>query len=184
MDDVIFSIDSIHSMFPVVFPRGECKRKSPTILMGKDEEEIQIHSHDHTKQTAFLSRLWPNPVRTGESFLVVKMFSGADKTAHAAASTRQPPLFTSRQRLPVFATSEATTSFLKMDFIWSQTETAHICEASAPLVSSQGYCDTVPCQTSQRSHRSHTHKQKQKTKNNLTGRPTSTVAESFYCLLD
>lgn len=76
------------------------------------------------------------------SFLVVKMFSGADKTAHAAASTRQPPLFTGRQRLPVVATSEATTSFLKMDFTWSQTETAHICEASATLVSSQGCCDT------------------------------------------
>lgn len=112
------------------------------------------------------------------SFLVVKMFSGADKTAHAAASTRQPPLFTSRQRLPVVATSEATTSFLKMDFTWSQTETAHICEVT--VIRQQ----RMPCQTSQRSHRSHTHKQKQKPKNNLTGRPTSTVAESFYCLLD
>lgn len=116
------------------------------------------------------------------------MFSGADKTAHAAASTRQPPLFTSRQRLPVFATSEATTSFLKMDFIWSQTETAHICEASAPLVSSQGYCDTpakgaVP-DFAAFTPLTHTHKQKQKPKNNPTGRPTSTVAESFYCLLD
>lgn len=157
-------------------PLIDCKRKSPTTLVGKDEEEIQIHSHDRTvvttcNQTAeglpngeavksfspsTLGKVRPSQFDSPDSpgleshqrcfyfpsFLAMKMFSGADKTAHAAASTRQPPLFTSRQALPVFAAGGATTSLLKMDFTWSQnpimTLTAHVCEASATLVP----CDT------------------------------------------